>query len=184
MIKEEKLQGRISREKSGSFNNHDTVPKTAIFKGFSTLSGFWRKSSHGLGIFDSLKWKLRLSLKSPRKPHVREKSGTHFFNFFCKRHRIFWMILSVLGQFLGFGWSDGLHIAYLDSTRCWQQFGADIAHVGSFKSRKNAFLNDPKCQKGGFLDLGLLDRLDIAYNDRTKWGSMLRNRNSSLGIVQ
>ena len=26
------------------------------------------------------------------------------------------MILSVLGQFLGFGQSDGLHIAYLDST--------------------------------------------------------------------
>ena len=39
---------------------------------------------------------------------------------------------------------------------------------GSFKSHKNAFLNDPKCQKGGFLDLGPLDRLDIAYDDRTK----------------
>ena len=60
------------------------MPKTAIFKGFSTLSGFWRKSSHGLGIFDSFKWKLRLSLKSPRKPHVREKSGRHFLIFFCK----------------------------------------------------------------------------------------------------
>ena len=91
---------------------------------------------------------------------------------------------SVLGQFLGFGWSDGLHIAYLDSCRCLQQLGADIAHVGSFKSRKNAFLNDPKCQKGGFLYLGLLDRLDIAYKDRTKWVSMLRNRNSSWGFVQ
>ena len=91
---------------------------------------------------------------------------------------------SVLGQFLGFGWSDGLHIAYLDSSRCWQQFGADIAHVGSFKSRKNAFLNDPKCQKGGFLDLGLLDRLDIAYNDRTKWVTMFKNLNSSRRIVQ
>ena len=94
------------------------------------------------------------------------------------------MILSVLGEFLEFAESDGLHIAYLDGTRCWQQFGADIAHVGSFKSRKNAFLNDPKCQKGGFLDLGLLDRLDIAYNDRTKWVSKLRNRNSSWGIIQ
>ena len=41
-------------------------------------------------------------------------------------------------------------------------------HEGSFKIRKNAFLNDPKCQKGGFLDLGLLDRLDIAYDDRNK----------------
>ena len=73
------------------------MPKTAIFKGFSTLSGFWRKSSHGIGIFDSLKWKLRLSLKQPRKPHVREKSGTHFFNFFCKRGKIFeWSIQSAV----------------------------------------------------------------------------------------
>ena len=40
-------------------------------------------------------------------------------------------------------------------------------HEGSFKDNKNAFLNDPKCQKRGFLDLGLMDRLDIAYDDRT-----------------
>ena len=61
------------------------------------------------------------------------------------------MIHLVMGHYLGFGQSDGLHIAYLDSTRCCQQFGADIAHVGSFKSRKNAFLNDPKCHKGAFV---------------------------------
>ena len=91
--KNKKRTGRFVRENSGSFNNCNAVPKTAIFKGFSTLSGFWRKSSHGLGIFDSLKWKLRLSLKSPRKPHVREKSGTHFFDFFCKWGEIFeWSI--------------------------------------------------------------------------------------------
>ena len=42
-----------------------------------------------------------------------------------------------------------------------------MAHAGSFKNHKNAFLNDPKCQKQGFLDLGLVDRLDIAYYDRT-----------------
>ena len=41
-------------------------------------------------------------------------------------------------------------------------------HVGSFKSCKNAFLNDPKCQKGVFLDLGRLDQLDIACDDRTR----------------
>ena len=39
---------------------------------------------------------------------------------------------------------------------------------GTFKSHKNPFLNDPKCQKGVFLDLGILDRLDIAYDNRTK----------------
>ena len=43
-----------------------------------------------------------------------------------------------------------------------------MAHAGSFKNHKNAFLNDPKSQKRGFLDLGLMDRLDIAYDDRTK----------------
>ena len=60
------------------------------------------------------------------------------------------MIHSLLGPYLGFGQSGGLHIAYSDSTRCRQQFGYNIAHAGSFKSCKNAFLNDPKCQKGGF----------------------------------
>ena len=43
-------------------------------------------------------------------------------------------------------------------------------HGGSFKDHKNAFLNDPKDQKkvfGHFLEFGLLDRLDIAYCDRT-----------------
>ena len=49
-----------------------------------------------------------------------------------------------------------------------QRLGTLIAHKGSFRSVKSAFLNEPKCQKGGFLDLGLLDRLDIAYDDRIK----------------
>ena len=43
-----------------------------------------------------------------------------------------------------------------------------MAHDGSFKNQKNAFLNDPKGQKQGFLDLGLLDRFDIAHDDITK----------------
>ena len=73
-----------------------------------------------------------------------------------------------MGHYLGFSQSDGLHIAYSGSNSCCKQYGYGIAHAGSFKSRKNAFLNDPKCQKGGFLDLVLLDRLDIAYDDRTK----------------
>ena len=50
----------------------------------------------------------------------------------------------------------------------FQRIGRLIAHKGLFKSVKIAFLNDPKCQKGVFLHLGLLDRLDIAYDDRTK----------------
>ena len=42
-----------------------------------------------------------------------------------------------------------------------------MRHAGSFKNHKIALLNDPKCQKRGFLDLGFMDRLDIAYDDRT-----------------
>ena len=61
----------------------------------------------------------------------------------------------------------------------FQRLRTLIAHKGSFKSVKSAFLNDPKCQKGGFLDLGLLDRLDIAYDDRIKWVTMFRNLNRS-----
>ena len=34
---------------------------------------------------------------------------------------------------------------------------------GSFKSHKKSSFDDPKCQETGFLDLCLLDRLDIAY---------------------
>ena len=60
------------------------------------------------------------------------------------------MIHPVIGHFLEFSPSDHLDIAYLDSTRGCSQFGHDIAHAGSFKSHKNAFLNDPKSQKRGF----------------------------------
>ena len=32
----------------------------------------------------------------------------------------------------------------------FQHLGTLVAHEELFKSVKNAFLNDPKCQKGGF----------------------------------
>ena len=70
------------------------------------------------------------------------------------------MIHPVIGHFLEFSQSDQLDIAYFDNTKWCKQFGHDIAHDGSFKNQKNAFLNDPKSQKRGFghfLDLGLLD---------------------------
>ena len=54
------------------------------------------------------------------------------------------------GHFLEFGPSDQLDIAYFDNTKWCKQFGHDIAHDGSFKNQKNAFLNDPKTQKRGF----------------------------------
>ena len=57
----------------------------------------------------------------------------------------------------------------------FQRLGTLIAHRGLFKSVKSAFLNDPKCQKGVFLDWGLWDRLDIAHGDRNKWVTTCRN---------
>ena len=51
-------------------------------------------------------------------------------------------------------------------------------HEGSFKDHKNAFLNDPKSQKRGFghfLEVVLLDRLDIAYCESTKCFPTLGN---------
>ena len=53
----------------------------------------------------------------------------------------------VFGHFLEFGLLVRLDIAYFDGTK---QFGHDMAHAGSFKKQKNAFLNDPKSQKWGF----------------------------------
>ena len=57
------------------------------------------------------------------------------------------MIHPVIGHFLEFSPSDHLDIAYFDNTKWCKQFGHDIAHDGSFKNQKNAFLNDPKGQK-------------------------------------
>ena len=49
----------------------------------------------------------------------------------------------------------------------FQHLAALPGHEGSFKSHKNEFLDDPNCQKHGFLDLGLMDRFDTAFYDRT-----------------
>ena len=56
-------------------------------------------------------------------------------------------------------------------------------HEGSFKSHKKAFLNDPKCQKRGFLGLGLVDRLDISYYDKTKCFPAFGNSTMSRRII-
>ena len=56
----------------------------------------------------------------------------------------------VFGHFLEFGLLDQLDIAYFDNTKWSYKFGHDMAHAGSFKNQKNAFLNDPKSQKRGF----------------------------------
>ena len=83
-----------------------------------------------------------------------------------------------------FGPSDRLQIAYFDNTKWFWQFGCHMAHAGSFKIHKNAFLNDPKSQKRGFLDLGLMDRLDIAYGARTKCFPPFGNTTMSWKIIQ
>ena len=57
-------------------------------------------------------------------------------------------------------------------------------HVGSFKSHEKAFLNDPKSLKRGFLDLGLLDRLDIAYFGRIICFPTFGNTTRSWRVIQ
>ena len=58
--------------------------------------------------------------------------------------------IEVFGHLLEFGRSDVLHIAYFDCTKCSLQLGYNIAHAGSLKNHKNAFLNDPDSQNRGF----------------------------------
>ena len=122
---------------------------------FSTLSGFWRKSSHGLGIFEGLKWKLRLSVESPRKPHVRENFYWFLMEFTVRG-------VDFLNDPFSFGsiscvWSVGwtsycidliLHV--MIELNFFQHLATLLCHVGSFWSYKKAFLNDPKCQKEVF----------------------------------
>ena len=52
------------------------------------------------------------------------------------------------------------------------------------KITKNAFLDDPNSQKWGFLDLGLMDRLDIAYDERTICFPTFGNTTRSWRIIQ
>ena len=88
----------------------------------------------------------------------------------------FWMIQiaknKVFGHFLELGASDRLQIAYHDCTKWSWQVGSHIAHAGSFKNHRNAFLNDPKSQKWVFfylfLEFGCSDQLDIAYDGTPK----------------
>ena len=64
----------------------------------------------------------------------------------------------------------------------FQRIGRLIAHKGLFKRVKMAFLNDPKCQKGLFLVLGPLDRLDISYdmklNEFQHYGTLIAHEGS------
>ena len=49
---------------------------------------------------------------------------------------------------------------------------------------QKTFFNDPKCQKRGFLGLGLVDRLDISYYDKTKCFPAFGNSTRSWRIIQ
>ena len=93
----------------------------------------------------------------------------------------FWMIQiaknEVFSHFLEFWASDRLQIAYFDYTKWSWQVGCHIAHAGSFKNHKNAFLNDPKSQKWVFLAIFmiLVHRINfklhvlIILNNVDKW---------------
>ena len=57
-------------------------------------------------------------------------------------------------------------------------------HKGSFKNLKNGFLNYTNSQKWGFLDLGLFDRLDIVYYDRSNCVPKFNSATRSSRIIQ
>ena len=52
----------------------------------------------------------------------------------------------------------------------FQRLATLPGHEGSFRNHKNAFLNDPKCQKRGvfghFIEFGWFDWSDIACSER------------------
>ena len=56
----------------------------------------------------------------------------------------------VFGHFLQLGASDWLEIAYVNRNKLCAWVGHPITQAGSFKNRKNAFLNDPNSQKQDF----------------------------------
>ena len=88
-----------------------------------------------------------------------------------------WMIQraknEVFGHFLEFCALDRLENAYFGFTKWSWHVGCHVAHAGSFRNHKNAFLGWSKEPKmfyfHHFLELALLDRLDITYFDFTKW---------------
>ena len=56
----------------------------------------------------------------------------------------------VFGHFMDFGLLERLYIAYCDTIKGFLHFETLPGHEGSFKNRKNALLNDPKCKKRVF----------------------------------
>ena len=114
---------------------------------------------------------MRLSLKQPRKPHVREKSGTHFFNFFCKRGKIFeWSIQSAVNFS---SWVDPMDLILHN----WIVLNVlnnlvTISHMlDHSKTTKNHFWMIQIAKNevfGHVLEFGLSGQLDIALSDRNK----------------
>ena len=110
---EENWHGRIFREKSGSFNKCDAVPKTAIFQLWADFDG-----NLALGFLIKLYIMIEQPFfDKPAKTACPGKIWLTFENFFRATRRLFWMIHSVIGNFLEFGPSDHLEIAYFDTTK-------------------------------------------------------------------
>ena len=100
----------------------------------------------------------------------------------------FWMIQSakkeVFGHYLELGQLDWADIAYDDRTIWFTPFGNTTSPWKIIQKSQKAFLNDPKYQEQGFLDLGVSDRLDIAYYDRTQCFPTFGNTTRSWRSIQ
>ena len=141
---------------------HDVRPKNGHF---STLSGFWRKYSPMMLTFDGLKWKFRLFLKSPRKPHVQKISVSFFRIFSVRRVGRFEWSIQLLAIFLSLVHRINLILHILTILNGVNNLVMIWLMLDHSKSRKIHFWmiqRDKNWVFGHFLDLGLLDWLDIA----------------------
>ena len=101
----------------------------------------------------------------------------------------FWMIQGAKKSGFGlFGLLERLDTAYCDSTKCFPTFGNITRSWRSMqRSQKCIFewFKRPKKEFfSHFLEFGLLDRLDIAYCDRTKCFLTFGNVTRSWRIIQ
>ena len=100
----------------------------------------------------------------------------------------FWMIQSakkqVFGRFLDLGPFNPLDIAYFDRTICFSTFGNTTRSWRIIPISQKSIFEWSEVPKRGFLDLGLLDRLDIAYYDRTKCCPTFGNTTRSRQIIR
>ena len=157
---------------SGKIPDHSIITKTCQKRPFfdfdqNLTENSWRNFSGKFFL-----WNYRFLGVSPRKPHVREESGSFFKKFSVRRVYAFWpfwMIHMVFSLFLEFRTSERLDITYFDRSKWCARFGHCITHVlhnwlciiSIIYAKMGVFSH--------FLEIGTSDWLDVAYFECAKW---------------